>query len=196
MKAPSSIKSLDRTRFLVRNLLRGFLWLIAILTAYVLAKRYLNFDIAEWMGPLYDQPVTIFSIFFGSEVIFGIIPPEFFMLWSLRHGDLTLYVQNVVLLAVLSYTAGVIGYFVGAYFNSTPMYRLIKRRFLGKAEKHFNRFGGFLVVVAALTPLPFSGICMLMGAVKYELRNFLWLSLTRFIRFSLYAFILWESHII
>ncbi len=181
---------------MLRNLFRGFLWLGAILGGYVLAKKYFNADIAEWMGPLYDQPKTIFTIFFTSEVIFGIIPPEFFMLWSLRHGDMNLYVQNVLLLSVLSYSAGVIGYFIGEFFNSTKLYATIKKRFLGKAEKHFNRFGGFLVIVAALTPLPFSGICMLMGAVRYELRSFLWMSLTRFIRFSAYAYIIWESNIV
>lgn len=104
--------------------------------------------------------------------------------------------QNVISLSVMSYVAGVIGYYLGAYFNSTKLYAMIKKNFLGKAELQFNRFGGFLVIVAALTPLPFSGICMLMGAVKYSTNKFLLMSLTRFLRFGIYAYIVWETNLL
>lgn len=186
--------SRDRTRFLVRNLVRGLIWLTVIVGGYVLAKKYLDFDLEVLLGPIYDQPLIIYSIFLGSEVVFGIIPPEFFMFWSLRHGEVGLYVQNIVLLSAISYTAGVIGYYLGSFFNTTKLYRTIKRNFLGKVERHFNRFGGFLVIVAALTPLPFSGICMLVGAVKYPLRKFLLMALVRFARFGVYAYIIWQTN--
>ena len=188
--------STEKTQFLARNLGRGLLWLTLIIGGYVLAKKYFNFDIAEIMGPLYDMPVLIFSIFLVSEVVFGIIPPEFFMIWSARHGEIDLYIQNVAVFTAMSYFAGVIGYFIGSYFNSTKMYAYIKKNFLGKTEEQFNRFGGFLVIVAALTPLPFSGICMLTGAVKYSFRKFLVIALSRLIRFTLYAYIIWETNVI
>lgn len=193
---PPSKSSKERTQFLLRNLLRGFLWLAVIIGGYILAKRYFAFDIATAMGPLYDQPFLIFSIFLVSEVVFGIIPPEFFMMWSARHEDLTLYIQNVAVFSIMSYVAGVIGFYVGRYFNTTRLYAYIKKNFLGKTEKRFNRFGGFLVIVAALTPLPFSGICMLTGAVKYPIRKFLVIALTRFIRFGLYAYIIWQTNVV
>ena len=148
------------------------------------------------MGPLYQNSVAIFSIFLISEIVFGIIPPEFFMIWALRHEVLLLYIQNIAALALMSYSAGVIGYFVGSYFNTTVMYRLLRRNYLGKYEQMFNNYGGFLILVAALTPLPFSGICILVGAVKYPTRKFFWISLSRFIRFIVYALIIWEANIL
>ena len=190
MKAQNS----EKTQFLLSNLLKGLLWLTIIIGGYVVAKRYFQFDLAELMGPLYEQPITIFSIFLVSEVVFGIIPPEFFMLWAARHGDPSIYIQNVVALAFISYGSGVIGYFLGAFFNTTQLYKQVQKRFLKKMETQFNRFGGFLVVVAALTPLPFSGICMLVGAVKYPMQKFLLIALMRFLRFGLYAYVVWEAN--
>jgi hypothetical protein len=85
----------DRAKFLLRNLIKGLLWLAILVTAYIYIKRNYGFDLEMIMGPMYEQPVAIFSIFLVSEVVFGIIPPEFFMIWSLRHEVVDLYVQNV-----------------------------------------------------------------------------------------------------
>ncbi|MFY0687838.1 MAG: VTT domain-containing protein [Cyclobacteriaceae bacterium] len=185
----------DRAKFLLRNLLKGLLWLAVLVTAYIYVKRNYGFDLEVIMGPLYEQPVAIFSIFLISEVVFGIIPPEFFMIWSLRHEALSLYIENVLALTLISYAAGMIGYYLGSKFGGSKWYRLLKMKVFGKFEKHFNQYGGFLVVVAALTPLPFSGICMLVGAVKYNFRRFVWISMMRFVRFIAYAFVIWEANI-
>ncbi|MEO9474575.1 MAG: VTT domain-containing protein [Cyclobacteriaceae bacterium] len=186
----------EKATFFLKNLMRGLVWLVAIVGGYYFLESHYGFSLETILGPFYEKPVVIFSLFLGSEVIFGIIPPELFMIWSLRHEVLNLYIQNIVALAIISYLAGVIGYFIGSRFGTTQLYQTLKKNYLGKFEKHFNRFGGFLVIVAALTPLPFSGICMLMGAVKYPMKNFLYISLTRFIRFSVYAFIVWEANIL
>lgn len=193
---PATTSAAERTKFLLRNLLKGILWLTILVTAYILAKKYLNFNLEEWLGPLYDSPVLIFSIFLGSEIIFGIIPPELFMFWALRNEDLIVYLGNIVALSIMSYIAGVTGYYIGSYFNTTKIYRLLRRNYLGRYERLFNQYGGFLVIVASLTPLPFSAICMLVGAVKYNFRKFVWFSLFRFLRFLVYSIIIWEANVL
>ncbi len=186
----------EKSQFLLRNLLRGLVWLTILITAYILAKKHLNFDFEMVLGPIYENVPAVFSIFLLSELVFGIIPPEFFMFWALRHENLVIYLENVVVLAMMSYFAGVMGYYIGSYFNSTKIYRLIRTNYLRRFEKLFYQYGGFLVVVAALTPLPFSGICMLVGAVKYNFRKFIWISLLRFVRFTIYGIIIWEANIL
>lgn len=186
----------QRTTFFLKNLFRGLIWLTLIVGGYFYLENNYNFSLEGILGSFYERPTVIFSIFLGSEVIFGIIPPELFMIWSLRHEVLSLYIQNVVSLAIISYLAGIIGYFIGFKLSRTRLYRVIRKNYLGKFEKQFSRFGGFLVIVAALTPLPFSGICMLMGTVKYPFRRFLLIAMSRFIRFGVYAFIIWETNIL
>ncbi len=186
----------DRRRFLLRNLVRGFIWLFVIVGGYFYARNNLNFTLETVLGPVYEKPTVVYLMFLSSEVIFGIIPPEFFMIWSLRSEVLGNYIDNIISLSLISYTAGVIGFLIGQYLNNTQFYKQMKKRVFGKFEKHLNMYGGFLVVVAAITPIPFSGIAMLVGSVKYPFKRYLYFSLFRFARFLVYSMIIWEANIL
>ena len=185
----------DRRRFLLRNLLRGFLWLAVIVIGFIYLRKNYGFSMETLLGPVYDEPTIVYFIFLASEIIFGIIPPEFFMIWSLRNEVFMAYINNVIALSAISYVAGIIGFGIGAYLKNTRFYRMMKYRVFGKFEKHLNNYGGFLVVVAALTPLPFSGIAMLVGSVHYSFKKYLWFSLFRFLRFIAYGIVIWEANI-
>ncbi len=186
----------DRRRFLLRNLARGFTWLVVIVGGYFYARNNLNFTLEAVLGPVYEKPSIVYLIFLASEVIFGIIPPEFFMIWSLRAEILINYINNIISLSIISYIAGVIGFLIGQYLNRTKFFVAMKKRVFGKFEKHLNHYGGFLVIVAAITPLPFSGIAMLVGSVKYSFKKYLYFSLFRFARFVAYSIIIWEANIL
>jgi membrane protein YqaA with SNARE-associated domain len=135
----------------------------------------------------------IFSI---SEVIIGIIPPEFFMIWSLRSGVLNTYIYYIIILTVISYLAGVTAYFFGRYLHNTRLYKFLHERYLQKSEALLHKFGPYLIVVAALTPVPFSGVAMLVGAIHYPINRYIYFSLTRFLKFALTAYIIWEANMI
>lgn len=186
----------DKNKFLLRNLAKGLVWLAIIVLGYVYLRKNHDFTLESVLGPLYDNPTAIYLIFLSSETIFGIIPPEFFMIWSLRSGSLVNYINNIIALSTISYISGVIGFGIGAYLKNTRFYRQMKRSIFGKFEKHLNNYGGFLVVVAALTPIPFSGIAMLVGSVHYSFRKYLWISLFRFVRFIVYGIVIWEANIL
>jgi membrane protein YqaA with SNARE-associated domain len=188
-------KNRERADFFLRQLGKGFLFLILIIGGYIVASRYLGFDLKEIMGPLYERAEMVFVIFLVSEVVFGIIPPEFFMIWSQRHQDLGIFVNNVIVLMSISYAAGVFGYWFGAYLNGTRAYTFFKNKVFGKFEEHFHRYGGFLVIVASVTPIPFSGICMLVGSVRYPFSKFLIFATARFVRFTVYASIIWQTQV-
>lgn len=186
--------STHKTTFLLKNLINGLFWLGAVIAGYTLIQKYFDFDLTVFLGPLYDNTFLIYFIFLISELVFGIIPPEFFMFWAASKNLWLLYLQHVTALMFISYFAGIIGYLIGAKFGDTKFYRLLRRNRLRKFEKYFRQFGGFLLIVAALTPIPFSGICMLTGSVKYSFQKFIWISMSRFVRFFLYAVIVWEAN--
>lgn len=118
------------------------------------------------------------------------------MIWATQNGILSDYVWNIALLASVSYMAGFIGHRIGTYLNQSKFYRLMKRNFFGKYERYINDFGGFIIIVAALTPVPFSGIAMMMGSLRYPLKRYLLFALFRFVRFGVYAFIIWEANVL
>lgn len=182
----------SRGRFFLTNFIRGLLVLSAFVVAFILFKKYITIDFLLWLKPVYDNTLLVFLLYTISEIVFGIIPPEVFFIWSTRSGSVTQYVYYISLLAIISYSAGMLGFWIGVKLNQTIIYRWIKRRYLLKYQKYLNKYGFFLIIVAALTPLPFSAISMLMGSVSYPFKKFALYALTRFLRYAGYSIIFWE----
>jgi membrane protein YqaA with SNARE-associated domain len=185
----------EKQRFLLLNLLKGLLWFIGIIAIYLVLKRLLPDDFKEFLAPLWNKPIIIYLIFFASEVIFGMIPPELFMIWALRNGSVWTYVLIVSSFTLISYLAGIIGYFIGQGLGGTGLYQRLSRRYLEKYEKYVYNYSALLIIVAATTPVPFSATCMVVGAVRYPFRKFLLYTITRVVRFSIYAYFVWESNV-
>lgn len=185
----------DKTRFLVKNLSRGLLWLIVIVTVFIFVTSLIDeVHFEAFLEPIYDEPFWVFVVFMTSEVVFGIIPPELFMLLSAQKEDIVMYSISIGMFAVLSYIAGVIGFYIGRVLENTKVFKYIYTHFLEKYVSYLRRFGGFLIVVASLTPLPFSAIAMLMGGIGYSRNKYLIFSLFRFVRFIVYSILIWNTN--
>lgn len=184
----------EKFQFLIKHLGRGLLWLGILVGGFIFFKNYVSIDYLDWLRPVYERTLVVYLIYSASELLFGIIPPEIFMMWALRSGLVSIYIQNIVMLAVISYAAGVIGFLIGRYLQNTQFFKLFKKRVFGKYEKYLFRFGAFIIIVAAVTPLPFSGVSMLIGSVEFPFKKYLLFALTRFLRFTAYSFVIWEAN--
>ena len=185
-----------KTTFFLKNLGRGFLWFIILLAGYFFLKNYINVDFEKWLEPVFANKVLIFTVYTLSELIFGIIPPELFMLWALRTGNVIDYSVYILIFAIISYIAGFVGFLFGDYLNKTIFFRFLRRKYLGKYQSLLQKYGVFLILVAALTPLPYSAISMLVGSFHYPVKKYLYWALSRFIRYAVYATIIWEANIL
>ncbi|AMC12263.1 short-chain dehydrogenase [Lutibacter profundi] len=128
--------------------------------------------------------LAIFLMFFVSETILGLIPPEIFIAWSKKTST---PIVNLALLATLSYIGGVLSYFIG---KAILKVRVVKEYFENKMHKQLkntSKWGGFLIVVGALLPIPFSITCLAAGMIKYPLKGVLLFGLLRFVRFTIYG---------
>lgn len=135
------------------------------------------------------SPIAILSVFFASESFLGLIPPEIFIAWADKTSSPIFYLS---LLAVLSYLGGIISYFIGrgiAVMPSVYAYLEIKMQ---KHVKMIRKWGGFLIIVGALLPIPFSLTSIAAGLIKYEFKNYLLFGLLRFLRFYLYAVVIFN----
>jgi membrane protein YqaA with SNARE-associated domain len=182
----------SRFSFLFRNLVKGLGWFALIIIAYLLVQKELNVY-RDQINQVGDNMFLLVSIFTISEIVFGILPPEIFMLIWKTKGILSEYITNLIILTLISYAAGVLGYFIGRYFAKTEVYKKIHRRYLAEYDHKLRKFGGFLVVVGAVTPVPFSATCMLAGSVNLPLKHFLFLTISRIVRFAFYGALLWLS---
>ncbi len=183
----------EKTRFFLVNFARGMVWLAVLVFLFILIRKNIDINFLVWLEPIFENTPLIFTVYTLSEVMFGIIPPELFMMWALRSGSLADYSFYVFMFALISYAAGFIGFLFGTYLNTTILFRYIRRRFLGKYHSLLQKYGFFLILVAAITPLPFSGISMLVGSLHYPASRYLIWASSRFLRFLIYAFIIWEA---
>lgn len=193
----AEVEEESRSSFLWRNLIRGLVWLAVILAVYIIAKKIL---IAEEMAfdqkdinNIGDRLPLLLGIFTVSEIVFGIIPPEFFMLIWQSKGVLSEYVVSLTYLTIISYAAGVIGYYIGHFFSRTPLYVRIHQRYLQQYDRKLRIYGLYLVLVGAVTPLPFSATCMLAGSVHTPIDKFLLVCIARIIRFAGYGWAVWAA---
>ena len=68
-----------RSGFLFKNLAKGLLWFAVIITVFILLEDYIQDNFKSHVEELYDNLLLFYGIFTLSEIIFGLIPPEFFM---------------------------------------------------------------------------------------------------------------------
>lgn len=131
----------------------------------------------------------IFTVFFISECILGLLPPDIFIAWS-KNSESPLF--NLTILALLSYLGGVISYFLGMLIVAIPS---VNKYLYGKMEKHvinMQKWGGFLIAVGALLPLPFAIACLAAGMIHYSRKYFFLFAALRFIRFVIYGFVIYN----
>jgi membrane protein YqaA with SNARE-associated domain len=86
----------------------------------------------------------------------------------------------------------VLGYYIGFTFTKTPLFQKIYQKYLLQYEYSLHRYGLYLVLVGAITPLPFSATCMLAGSVQIPLRSFLLICISRVFRFAAYGWMVWN----
>ena len=139
--------------------------------------------VTEWVTAHFHWAAVVLVLGL-SEIVLGILPPDFFILWA---HTFSYPWAMVLLLATVSYAGGLASYWIGQRLHHVPKIKeLVDVRFAAHLTQ-IRRFGGLLIFLAALTPLPFPPVCTVAGVVNFRFRWFLWIAATRFLRFFLYA---------
>ena len=183
-----------RLFFFFKNFIRGLLFFAIALGFYKVSFSYLDLSSLKNQISIDFPSFFVFTLFFMSEVILGIIPPELFMIWAISSKPLGSYLFYVVTFSFLSYIAGFTAFLFGKYLHNTWLYEFMKKNIIGKYERKISAFGWLVIVVAAITPLPFSATCAVVGAVGFDRRKYLFYSSARFLRYAIYGFFIWLAH--
>ncbi|CAM1363700.1 Short-chain dehydrogenase [Tenacibaculum litopenaei] len=171
--------------FIWESLKKAFWPIAGVVIGLILFNKYV-YNINDGLQAMTEtfSRVGVLTTFFVSETLLGLIPPEIFIAWSKKTADPIL---NLSLLATLSYSGGIISYFIGRAalkINAVKQYLEVK---MAKHLKNTSKWGGFLILVGALLPLPFSISCMTAGMIKYPFKGVVVFGLFRFLRFAIYA---------
>ncbi len=127
---------------------------------------------------------NVLLLFFASESILGLIPPEIFIAWAKKLPAPIIYLS---ILALLSYLGGIVSYFTGYFITKIPKVKSSIENKMKQHIKNTKKWGGFLIVVGALMPIPYALTSMAAGFIKFRFKTYLLFGLLRFVRFYLYA---------
>lgn len=166
---------------------------MVIITAFILLEGYVQDNLMPYVTKIHDNPIIFYSVFTVSEIVFGLVPPEFFMIvYVFNHVPVSEYIINLILLTVISYAAGLLGYYIGRNFSRTGFFLKINENYLIEYQKQIRKYGGYLIFVGAVTPVPFSAMCMLAGSIKFPFKAFVLISISRILRFAVYGWMVWS----
>ncbi|WP_262911045.1 YqaA family protein [Tenacibaculum ovolyticum] len=176
--------------FIWESLKKAFWPIVGAVIAVFLFNKYV-YNINDGLQTVTEtfSRIGVLTVFFISETILGLIPPEIFIAWSKKTGAPVL---NLSLLATLSYFGGLTAYFIGRAslkIDSVKNYLEVK---MAKNLKNTSKWGGFLILVGALLPLPFAISCLTAGMIKYPFKNVVIFGLFRFLRFAIYAWAIFK----
>ncbi len=177
-------------RFVIENSLKLLLTIAIIVGVVYLINEYvLDLSvITTYITEHYNKP-TVLAIFYLSEATLGLLAPELYIGWiqSLDYKWIWL-----ALIALISYAGGVTAYFLGTKLHKLPrIHTWVDIKFAQQFHQ-IKKFGGLLIVIAALTPLPYSPICIISGVIDYPFKRFLILVMSRFVRIALYGAVLFK----
>ena len=174
--------------FLLSTVIKGLiLFFLFILLIFCIDFFFIDLELLIKNSFEKYSSVMLMSIFFISESFLGLIPPELFLIWSTESSHPFLY---VFLLALLSYIGGIVSFFIGRYLYLIPFIKSFIENQISKHIVNLRKWGGFFIVLGAVSPLPHSLISMTSGLIKYSLKNYLLWSLFRFLRFFIYAVVI------
>ncbi|WP_297091568.1 VTT domain-containing protein [uncultured Draconibacterium sp.] len=132
-------------------------------------------------------PKLIYTFFLASESILGLVPPEMFIAWAAKLESPWL---SLFILASLSYLGGIFAYVVGSTLFMIPT---VKNYIENKIQKHIinlRKWGGIFVFLGAVSPIPHSLVSLASGLIKYNFKHYLLWSLFRYLRFIVYALVI------
>ena len=176
--------------FIWESVKKAFVPIVSVVLGLFLVNRYV-YNINEGLESITEtfSRLGIFSFFFTSETLLGLIPPEIFIAWTKKTSEPIL---NLSILATLSYCGGLLTYFLGKLvlkIESVKNYLEVK---MAKHLKNSKKWGGFLILVGALLPLPFSIACLAAGMIKDPFKNVAFFGVFRFARFAIYAWAIFK----
>ena len=171
--------------FICNSLKNAIITVVLIIFWLYLVNEYVFTidDGLEFLTQTFSR-TGVLIVFFISETLLGLIPPEIFIGWSNKTIS---PIINLSILSTICYTGGILSYFIGKTIlkiNTVKNYLEVK---MAKHLKNTGKWGGFLILIGALLPVPFSITCVAAGMIKYPLKGVVLFGLFRFVRFALYA---------
>ncbi len=164
-------------------------YIIAIIIAVYAINYFFNINEALIRLTEILPSYGVLSFFFVSETLLGLVPPEIFIAWAGKMYSPWFFLS---LLALFSYCGGLLSYWMGRSITKMPSVHNYLEVKMEKQLKNSKKWGGFLIMVGAVLPLPFSIACLAAGIIEFSFKNVMIYGALRFLRFAIYGLIIFN----
>ena len=143
-----------------------------------------------------EWAVVVLAIATFLESIFSPIPPDPLLIpMSVLNPNMAILYGLVATFS--SVLGALVGHWLGSRFGRPLLSRFASNSKIDQAESLFDRFGGWAVLAAAVTPIPYKVFAVLAGVLKYDRKKFFIVSLigrgVRFIGLGVLLFLFGEQ---
>ncbi len=97
--------------------------------------------------------------------------------------------EVIPIIGTASALGGVIAYFIGRFLCKVPVIDRLADKAKAKWGKYINKYGIVFVILSALTPIPFSTVCVAAGVTKLSSKKVIPCCFFRILRMALYFFL-------
>ena len=151
-------------------------------------------DLTTWVEGFYNSQyaASVLGIIALAESIFSPIIPDIFLISiSILKPETAIWMALITVIG--SITGAVIGYHISKLIGVKLIHRFIKQKHLESAYNLFQKYGIWVILIAAFTPIPYKLFTITAGILSMALIPFILFSLVgRGARFFLVAaFIFW-----
>ncbi len=168
---------------------KSIYWIIGLLVVIFGISIFLREPISQ-ISKTFVENFGILGVGLGialSDALPGILLPDAFLVFGIA-GNLP-DIQIILASGIGSLIGGSLSYIQGGYI--IPKVK-IGKEFIDKHEEklipYVEKYGIWAVVLASITPLPYSWMAILVGSFKMPFYKFILASLFRVIRFVIYFY--------
>ena len=133
----------------------------------------------------------LIAMFFLVVIIDGFlqpIPPDVFVFGVAISG--ANFFAVVFVAAFASCVGGFIGYQIGKQIGKRKFKKWFGKEHLANGKVLFDKYGAWALIIGAITPIPYSPLCWVLGIYRMNLKLFVFTSfLGRFTRFLIVGLI-------
>ncbi|MFH2008645.1 MAG: VTT domain-containing protein [bacterium] len=165
VKEPNEI---DTRSYLLRNLVYLGVGVVVIVALAFLAQRHLGQHLAtssRFLTETVGYPGVFVSIWLIDTFTLP-ISPDVVLAFVAHHGSSLHAPTALAVICVASIAAGNTGYYLARKIGRTQFIQKRLARSFSKGHALFERYGVWSVVIAGLTPVPFSIVCWLAGLYR------------------------------
>jgi len=179
-KEPDAARS-----YLVRNLIYMVVGVVILVGLAYVAQRYLGHHLEAASRRLTNTagyPGVFVSIWLIDTFTLP-ISPDVILAFVAHEGSTLSAPLALTVICVASITAGNTGYYLAKRIGNWGFIQRRLAKSYRKGHKLFERFGVWTVVIAGLTPLPFSIVCWFAGLYEMKPWPLFWATWSRIPRF-------------